>query len=204
MFRVGCSIPDSGSGRNWGRLLTENDDLKPGAHPYAVISRDYWTRRFAQDPNIVGRTFRLGDGQFEIAGVAAAPFTGTEPGTVTDVFLPTMMHPGVLRDDWTWFRTMARVQPGVDPEALRARLDATQRAFEEERFQTVPAISRQRMENFIYKKLILEPAAGGASGLQTDYRVALAAMGVLVALVLLIACANVANLMTAQASSRAR
>jgi putative ABC transport system permease protein len=200
----GWMFPSFGLQPALGRLLTENDDLKPGAHPYAVLSHDYWTRRFAQDPNIIGRTFRLGDGQFEIVGVAAAPFTGTEPGTVTDVFLPTMMHPGVLRDDWTWFRTMARVQPGVDLEPLRARLDGTQRAFEEERFKTIPAISRQRMGNFIHKKLILEPAAGGASGLQTDYRVALAAMGVLVALVLLIACANVANLMTAQASSRAR
>jgi predicted permease len=187
-----------------GRLLTENDDLKPGAHPYAVLSHDYWTRRFAQDPKIIGRTFRLGDGQFEIAGVVAAPFTGTEPGVVTDVFLPTMMHPQVVRDDSTWMRTMARVQPGVALEPLRARLDATSRAFERERSKGFIGMSRENIEKFLDLKLVLEPAAGGASGLQTDYRVALAAMGVLVALVLLIACANVANLMTAQAAARAR
>ena len=187
-----------------GRLLTENDDLKPGAHPYAVLSHDYWTRRFARDPKIVGRTFRLGDGQFEIAGVVAPPFTGTEPGTVTDVFLPTMMQSRVVRDDSTWMRTMARVSPGVALEPLRARLDATSRAFEQERSKGFIGMSRESIEKFLDHKLVLEPAAGGASGMQNDYRVALDAMGVLVALVLLIACANVANLMTAQAAARAR
>jgi len=187
-----------------GRLLTENDDLKPGAHPYAVLSHDYWTRRFARDPRIIGRTFRMGDSLFEIAGVVAPPFTGTEPGTVTDVFLPTMMHPHVVRDDWTWMRTMARVQPGVALEPLRARLDATSRAFERERAKGFTGMSKQNIDSFLDHKLLVEPAAGGASDMQKDYRVALAAMGVLVALVLLIACANVANLMTAQAAARAR
>jgi predicted permease len=187
-----------------GRVLTENDDLKPGAHPYAVLSCDYWMRRFARDPNVIGRTFRLGDGQFEIVGVVASPFTGTELGTVTDVFLPTMMHPRVVRDDATWMRTLARVQPGIALEPLRARLDSTSRGFEEERAKKSVGMTRQTIANLVDQKLLLEPAATGASGLQTDYRVALAAMGVLVVLVLLIACANVANLMTAQASSRAR
>jgi predicted permease len=187
-----------------GRVLTENDDLKPGAHPYAILSYDYWMRRFARDPNVIGRTFRLGDGQFEIVGVVASPFTGTEPGTVTDVFLPTMMDPFVIRDDATWMRTLARVPPGIALEPLRARLDSTSRGFEEQRAKKFVGMTRQTIAKFVDLKLILEPAAAGASGLQTDYRVALAAMGVLVALVLLIACANVANLMTAQAASRAR
>jgi predicted permease len=187
-----------------GRLFTENDDLKPGAHPYAVLSHDYWARRFAQDPKILGRRFRMGDKVFEIAGVAPAEFTGTEPGTVTDVFLPTMMHPAVVRDDSTWMRTMARVKPGVALEPLRARLDATSRAFERERAKGFVGMSKQSIDGFLNHVLVLEPAAGGASGLQTDYRIALAAMGVLVALVLLIACANVANLMTAAAAARGR
>lgn len=72
-----------------GRLLTENDDLKPRAHPYAVLSHGYWKRRFAQDPHILGHTFRIGDDLYEIVGVAPEPFTGTEPGTELDVFVPT-------------------------------------------------------------------------------------------------------------------
>ena len=74
-----------------GRLLTENDDDKPGASPYAVLSYDYWTRRFGQDRNVIGKTFRIDDTHFEIVGVLAEGFTGTETGTETDIFLPMAM-----------------------------------------------------------------------------------------------------------------
>jgi predicted permease len=187
-----------------GRLFTENDDLKPRAHPVAVVSYDYWTRRLGQDPKVIGRTFRMGDTLYEIAGVSEAPFTGTETGTVTDIFVPTMMHPGATRDDWTWMRILARLNPGVAVEPLRAKLDATSHAFEEDRAKGFTGMSRENIQKFLNQKLLLEPAAAGASGLQQDYRIALIAMGVLVALVLLIACANVSNLMTAQAAARAR
>ena len=116
-----------------GRLFTGEDDRKPGAHPYAVISYDYWTRRFGRDPEIVGRTFRMSGRIFEIVGVSPEPFTGTETGVVTDVFLPTMMHPGALHDDWTWHRTLARIQPGTALGPLRQSLNATSQAFERER-----------------------------------------------------------------------
>src|SRR6202167_14951 len=187
-----------------GRLLTENDDLKPRAHPYAVLSYDYWTRRFGRDPSVDGRTFRMGDDLYEIVGVGPQPFTGTETGTVTDVFVPTMMHPAVVHDDWTWHRILVRLKPSVDREPVRAKLAATSRAFEEERAKGFTGMSKQDIEKFLAPKLVLQPAGAGASDLQNNYRVSLEALGILVALVLLIACANVANLMTAQASARAR
>src|SRR5208337_5055369 len=96
-----------------GRLFTESDDVKPGAHPYAVLSYDYWARRFGRDRNVLGRTFRMDKTLYEIVGVADKRFTGTEPGTETDIFIPTMMHPGAVRPDWSWLRTLARVKPGV-------------------------------------------------------------------------------------------
>jgi len=187
-----------------GRLLTENDDLQPGAYPCAVLSWDYWRRRFGMDPGVVGRGFRMGDNMFQIVGVGPELFTGTETGTVTDIFIPTMMHPGVRRDDWTWMRTLARVHAGVALEPLRAQLDATSHAFEEERAKGFTGMSKESVERFLDQRVELEPAAAGASGLQEDYRVSLVAIGALVLLVLLIACANVANLMMAQAASRAR
>ncbi|HLJ46159.1 MAG TPA: ABC transporter permease, partial [Bryobacteraceae bacterium] len=187
-----------------GRLFTENDDLKPGAHPYAVISQDYWSRRFGNDPNTIGRTFRLGDTAYQIIGVVREPFTGISPGTMTDIFLPAMMSGKTERDDQTWMRTIARVKPGVAIGPLQAKLNATSHQFEEERAKRFTGMNKTQLARFMSETVSMEPASSGASGLQNDYRRALIALGILVGLVLLIACANVANLMTAQASARAR
>ena len=169
-----------------------------------MISHDYWKRRFGQDRNVVGRTFQMAERLYEVVGVGPASFTGTETGTITDIFVPTMMHPAVTRGDWTWMRTLARLKPGVAVEPVRQRLHATSRAFEEERAKGFTGTTRESINQFLDQTLILEPAAAGASNLQKEYRRSLVALGVLVVLVLLIACANVANLMTAQAAARAR
>lgn len=187
-----------------GRLFTENDDVTPGGHPYAVLSHDYWTRRFGQDPNAIGRTFQIGNTLYQIIGVAPEHFTGTETGTVTDIFVPTMMHDGVRHADWSWFRTFARMKPGVAVAPIGEKLNALFRAFQQERAKELTGWPKQRLERFLQGTLTIEPASAGVSRMQKDYRVSLAALGVLVALVLLIACANVANLMTAQAAARAR
>src|ERR1700675_1300048 len=200
----GWMFPTLGLRPALGRVFTENDDLKPGGHPYAVLSHDYWTHRFGQDPNVIGQTFRMGNELYEIAGVAEAPFTGTEPGTMVDIFGPTMMHPGVTHKDWTWHRTLAAVKPGAAFEPMRQKLEATSRAFEEERAKGFHGMRQEDIDNFLNQRLLLEPAATGVSELRSETRRPLAVLGVLVGLVLLIACANVANLMTAQASARAR
>jgi putative ABC transport system permease protein len=187
-----------------GRLLSEGDDLKPGAHPYAVLSHDYWTSRFGQDPTVVGRTFRLGTGVYEIVGVVEAPFTGTEPGIVTDIFVPTMMNEGVTHADWSWIRTLVKLQPGVAVEPVREKLHANFRAFQGERAKSFTGIPKEKIANFLNQRIVLEPVAAGVSDLQKDNRASLTALAVLVALVLLIACSNVTNLMTAQAAARAR
>jgi len=187
-----------------GRLLSASDDLTPGAHPYAVLSHDYWSRRFGKDPNVVGRTLRLGDTLYQIVGVVQAPFTGTSPGTVTDIFLPAMMSGKTERDDQTWLRTIARVKPGAAIGPLQAKLNAISHAFEEERAKHFVGMNKIQTARFLAETVTMEPAAAGASSLQGDYRRSLLSLGILVVLVLLIACANVANLMTAQASARAR
>ncbi len=200
----GWMFPSFGLVPAAGRLFTEDDDRKAGAHPYAVLSYDYWTRRFGRDPAVVGRTLHLGDRIYEIVGVGPATFTGTETGTVTDVFVPAMMHPAAVRNDSTWHRTLAILQPGVAEEPVRQQLHVTSRAFEMERAKGFKGMSKANVERFVNQTVVIDPAASGASGLQNDYRRSLLALGVLAGLVLLIACANVANLMTAQAAARAR
>jgi putative ABC transport system permease protein len=187
-----------------GRLLTENDDRNPGAAPFAVLSYDYWSRRFARDPLVIGRTLHIGDGVFQIIGVSEKKFTGTERGTIVDIFLPVMMHRSVTRPDSTPFRTLVVLNPEVAVEPFRQKLAAVSHAFEVNRLSGETGLSQDTLRNVLNNQILMEPAPTGASTMQREYRDALAALGGLVLMVLMIACANVANLMTAQASARAR
>ena len=189
-----------------GRLFTEADDIKPGAHPNAVLSYDYWTRRFGRDRDIIGRSFRNGNDSFQIVGVTPEDFTGTEPGTVTDVFMPTMMNSSAIGNpDWNWLRTWVQIKPGVASAQVEQQLRAALLAQRRERVKSLPpGFPAQRVEQFLSAPVVLQSAASGISNMQREYRRSLVILGVLVGLVLLIACANVANLMTVQAASRAR
>src|SRR5579872_3711846 len=187
-----------------GRLFTENDDVTLKAHPYAVLSYDYWTRRFGRDSGVVGRTFRMGGDLLQIIGVAPENFTGTEPGAMTDIFIPTMMDEGVNHDDWSWIRTFVRMKTRGSRELVREKLQAVFNAVQSERAKGFVGWPKRRLENFLKQTILLEPAASGLSSTQTEFRRSLTILCVLVALVLIIACANVANLLTAQAAARAR
>src|SRR5437867_7248768 len=158
-----------------GRLLTGDDDLTPGAHPYAVLSNDYWTRRFGRNPKVLGRTFRMGNDVYEIVGVAEERFTGTETGWVTDVFVPmAMRNPRILSSlNNFWLRTLLQLKPGVAPGPVRERLRATFRVIQEERVKGFPAQSKRDRERMFQEKLSLEPAAAGRSNMQRQYRQAL-------------------------------
>jgi putative ABC transport system permease protein len=189
-----------------GRLLTPNDDAVPGGHPVAVLSYDYWTRRFGRDPKALGQTFRLEKDRYEIIGVAPEGFVGTEPGEVVDVFLPAMMNAeAIYNAHWSWMRIWVRPKDGVSAEQVRQPLRSVfQQEQQEELRKFQPGTPRQVIDAYLSQKLMLLPAAAGASRLQKEYRGPLIILGVLVALVLLVACANVGNLLTAQAAARAR
>lgn len=188
-----------------GRLLTASDDQTPGAHPFAVLSYEYWTRRFGRDPSVLGRTFRMNNKQLEIAGVVGSGFTGTDPGTLTDIFLPTMMNAEAIgARDWGWFRAWVQLQPGADRRAVQSKLTAAFAHNRRERVKEWADIPKARVDEYVNAPLFLEPAAAGVSHLQKDYSLALAVLAALVGLLLLIACVNAANLMLARAAARAR
>ncbi len=189
-----------------GRLLAASDDVKPGAHPVAVLSYDYWQRRFGGDPTVVGRTMRIGNYVYQVVGVIERGFTGTETGTMTDIFVPTMMNAKAIENpNWGWFRTWVQLKPGAGIEQTKQKLAAAMSAYKQERVKTWGGNTpKKRIDDYLKSPLLLERAEAGVSEMQKTYRQSLTILGVLVGMVLLIACANVANLLTAQASSRAR
>jgi predicted permease len=197
-------FPDLGREPALGRLLTAADERAP----YAVLSWDYWNHRFGCDPHVLGRSLHIGDQTFEIIGVGPRDFTGTEKGTVTDIFLPLSMNRLATQDSWDWHRTFLMLKPGANPdtvlEPLRQHLSAVSRAFELECSSCQRGMTPANLERYLNKTVVFNSAAAGISDLQKDYRRSLAILGLLAALVLLIACVNVSNMMTAQAAARAQ
>jgi putative ABC transport system permease protein len=189
-----------------GRLLVIGDDDKPGAHAVAVLSYDYWNRRFGREPNAIGQTLRIGRQTYQIVGVAPKGFTGTEPGRLTDLFIPATMNVQALNSPgWSWFRLWVRPNGGVTTSEIQQTL---QTVFAEEHRQQLksfpPETTRQRIDAYLNERISLLPARSGASGMQKDFRRPLLILAALVALVLLVACTNVANLLIAQALARGR
>ena len=191
-----------------GRLLAPADDRGRGLAPYAVLSWDYWNHRLGRDPHVLGRSLHIGDQTFEIIGVGPREFTGTETGTVTDIFLPLSMSGLATQDSVRWHHVFLMLKPGVNPatalEPLRQHLSAVSRAFEADCSTCFRGETQASIDRLLNKKLVFNPAGAGISDLQKDYRRYLGVLGLLAALVLLIACVNVANMMTAQAAARAQ
>jgi putative ABC transport system permease protein len=191
-----------------GRLLGPQDDLRPGAHPVAVISYRYWQRRFGGNPAALGTRFQSGDKQFQIVGVADRAFTGIEPGVGTDIWVPVMMGQAASIEDWgwNWLRILGRLRPGVTPEQARGPLQA---AFTNARREWAPRIFGPNdapgvAERYIGASLLVTSAAGGPSTLRQQFERPLWILAAVAGLVLLIACSNLANLFTARATARER
>lgn len=200
----GWMFPSFGVKPALGRLFTEDDDRYKNARAYAVISYQYWKSRFGRDPNVIGRTFRLGNDSYQIIGVCEEAFTGIEPGKIPDVYLPVTMHGGLDDIGAGWLRILVRMNPGGNIDAVRDEMYAVYRSVEQERAKFWTNIPKGLLVGYPREKLVLVRAGSGVSDLQNEYRTALIVLSVLVLLVLLIACENVGNLMIAQAASRAK
>ena len=191
-----------------GRTLTERDD-RPGGGPdgpVAVISYGFWQRRFGGAADAIGRSLTVERVPFTIVGVAPPEFFGVDVGRTFDVALPigavTLIRgTGALeqRSSW-WLRIMMRLEPGQSAEAAAASLRAMQPQI---RSATLPLDWHPGEEvRYLREGFRLEPAATGGSGLRERYRRPLTTIMVVVGVVLLIACANLANLLLARASAR--
>ena len=207
VFVSGNMFPLFGLEPTLGRLLAPTDDRGPGLSPYAVLSWDYWNRRFGRDPHVLGRTLHISDQSFEIIGVGPRDFTGTEKGTISDIFLPLRMNRLATQERFDWHHIFLMLKPGVERgtalEPLRQHLSAVNRAFGSACSTCFRGETKASIERYLNQTLVFYSASAGISDLQKEYRRLLGVLGLLAALVLLIACVNVANLMTAQAAARA-
>jgi predicted permease len=193
-----------------GRLFTADDDRLPGAHPVVVLGHGFWTRRFAADPAVVGRSVQVNGHPMTVIGVAPAGFHGISVGEPVDVYVPLMMQPQVNPtwtrgiNDWRvrWLTCLARLKDGVSVEQAAAQANVLYSQLLKEDLERLGTRSERFRTTFLQKKLLLHPGGRGSSGLRDQSKKPLLMLMGMVGLVLLIACANVANLLLARASSR--
>jgi predicted permease len=194
-----------------GRVFTAADDRTPGAHPVVVLSYGFWQRRFAGDPSVLNRTLTLNGHAMTIVGVAARGFAGIEVGESPDVMVPMMMK-AQMTPTWDdlenrrsrWVTVMARLKAGVSREQAEAQMNVLYRQILESEIRNVTNASASFRERFVSKHLFVYAAGRGLSSLRDRFTTPLVVLMCMVGVVLLIACANVANLLLARATARHR
>jgi predicted permease len=195
-----------------GRTFGPEDDRVPGGHPVTVISHAYWERKFSLDPGIVGRTLRLNGTTYTILGVTARDFSGEWVGRPTDLWIPLTMVAQVMVElppDLTHgaamnvrIQVLARLKPGAQVGQAQAAAKAIHQQFW--RDIDGPNLSAQDLDRIAHTDVELLPAARGYSPRRRDLAQPLAIVAMMVGLVLLIACANFANLLLVRSATRHR
>jgi predicted permease len=190
-----------------GRTLLPSDDRLPAGEPVAVLSDAYWTRRLGRDPSVIGRSFRLRTAAVTIVGVAPRGFFGETMGEGVDIWMPLSAQPGAPAWLWsghstTWLRILARRQPGITLAQARAGLEPVYQRIRAEIAGDTdsPDFRKSTLES----RLAVSEASGGSSRLRDNLSEPLLILMGIVGLVLVVACANVANLMLARAAARRR
>lgn len=182
-----------------GRLFTAQDDVTPGGHPVLVISYAYWQRRFAGDPGIVGKQVSVNNTPMTIIGVTPEYFIGSFLGVSSAAWAPMAMQREVMGGDRMtqrgngWFQLIVRLKPGVSDSQAQAEASSVMSQLEQEYKQFNDG-----------RRLRIVHTWQAPFGAPTALSPILAVLSVLVALVLVIACANVANLLLSKAVSRRR
>jgi predicted permease len=199
-----------------GRVLTAADDAAPGTHAAAVLSHAFWRRRFGGDPGVVGRTVRLDRTTFTVVGVAAPGFAGAVVGRAPDLFVPLAQESAVSSvppprwkaADRAWLVVLGRRRPGVADAQIAA--DVSARLAESGR-ESAAVIAAARAsgkmgahERTLDARAVVLPGARGTSAIREQAARPLLLLWAGAALVLVVACVNVAGLAFARALSRAR
>jgi predicted permease len=196
-----------------GRFFVKEDGKGPGQDPYAVISYDFWQRRFGGNTSVLGTTLRLLNTTYTIIGVAEPGFHGESVGERPDLWLPMLMELQVMPGrDWLqedlnksmekvmWLHAFGRLKPGVSRAKAQTEIDVLFRGIIENGYPT--ALAPETRKAVLDQHLKLKDARTGAFGGRDDFSQQLLMLLAASAVVLLIACINVANLLLARATAR--
>jgi putative ABC transport system permease protein len=195
-----------------GRVFSPDDDRVPGAQPVVVLSHSYWARHFGGDPSVLNKVLLINNVEMTVVGVSEAGFSGVQVGKTPDIFVPLMMTQemtlyGETLDKWNdyWMTLLARRRPGISERQAEAGINAAYRLLLEEQLpQIKSAWNEDKRQRFLDKKILLSSGARGRTIVQRDSGGQIITLFVMVVLVLLIACTNVANLLLARGASRQR
>jgi len=208
----GSYFPVLGLQPAMGRLLTPADDRALGANFVTVLSYDYWETQLGADPDVLNTVLTINGQPMTIVGVAPQGFRGTTKGTDPDVFVPITMR-GLMEPGWDefdnrrsyWAYVFGRLGPDVSVEQARSALNATYRGIVNEvEAPLQEGMSDQTMERFRAKELLVEPGPRGQSHMNTEARTPLLLLLSITVIVLLITCANIANLLLARGAHRSQ
>ena len=192
-----------------GRLLSDADDTVENANPVVVLGYEYWQRRFALSPSIIGKDIRLNGYPFTVVGVAPAGFEGDVVGEEMALFVPISMQPEIIRGrHWlksgnnSWLSLIGRLKSNISPAQAEANLNLIFKQALGGDYEA--AISSDDRKAIRDAHINVTRGGSGFSDLRQDYRIPLLLLMGIVGLVLLIACVNVANLLLARSSARNR
>jgi predicted permease len=192
-----------------GRLLTLDDERQPGAHPVAILSNSFWQQRYGGKPDVVGRKVLVNGFPMTIVGVAEPGLTSLEQSYLADVFVPLMMKKQIT-PTWDgldsrrvmWLSVFGRLREGVTMAQSERELQALYAPLMAAELEEFPNADQRLRDRWKTKQLHLTPAARGTSEIREAISQPLMVLMGMVAVVLLIACANLANLLIARAAGR--
>jgi len=192
-----------------GRTFTQDDDRVVNGHRLVMLGYDFWQRRFGGDPAVLNRRVRVNGQPMTVVGVTQRGFHGVEVGKDADIMVPMMMKP-VMTPTWNdlenrrsiWLYAIARLKPGVSKTQADAAMQPVWQPILEADVAANPSASETFRSRYLARKLVLEDVSKGQSQLRAQFSKPLVVLMAMVGLVLLIACANVANLLLARAASR--
>jgi predicted permease len=193
-----------------GRVFGPGDETAKSANPVAVLSHGFWARHFGSNTQILNKQILVNGTSFTVVGVAQAGFNGVQVGQSPDLFVPITMKPQMTpnrdgldtRRDY-WVALIGRLKPGMTIERAESGLLPTFHAMLEEDAPSLK-LTGTKKQQYIDQKIYLKPGSHGRPTLQADYRQPLLILMGMVALVLLIACANLASLLVARSEARQR